>query len=61
VLRARREAEQAVEVRCDGCARTVPRLQTARCASCKRTFCRLCVRWYGHFMLVCEECRAAEW
>lgn len=59
--RGRREAEEAAEVRCDACERAVPRLQSARCASCKRAFCRLCVRWYGHFMLVCEECRAAEW
>jgi hypothetical protein len=39
----------------------VPREQTTECASCRKRVCRLCVRWYGHFMLVCEECRAAEW
>jgi hypothetical protein len=61
MLRARREAGEAAEVQCEGCQRTVPRLQTGRCATCKRTLCRLCARWYGHFMLVCEECRAAEW
>jgi hypothetical protein len=49
------------EARCEACAKTVPREQTTECASCRKRVCRLCVRWYGHFMLVCEECRAAEW
>lgn len=56
-----RPAPQVDDVACEACGRTVPRLQTTRCASCKRTLCRLCVRWYGHFMLVCEDCRASEW
>jgi len=55
------EREGHVEVACEGCRRTVPRVQTSPCASCGRTFCRLCLGWYGHFMLVCEECRAADW
>jgi hypothetical protein len=57
----KRERAQREDARCEACAKVVPRAQTTRCASCKRLLCRLCVRWYGHFMLVCEECRAAPW
>ena len=56
-----RPADEPREVVCEACGESVPRAQTTRCASCKRTLCRLCVRWYGHFMLVCEDCRAADW
>ena len=59
--RERARAKEAEEVRCEACGANVPRLQATRCASCKRILCRLCARWYGHFMLVCEDCRAAEW
>ena len=57
----RSRPEETSEICCEACGKTVPRLQATRCASCKRLLCRLCVRWYGHFMLVCEDCRAGEW
>lgn len=53
--------DEPQDVACEACGKVVPQLQTTRCASCKRRLCRLCARWYGHFMLVCEECRAADW
>ena len=56
-----RPADEPREVVCEACGKSVPRAQTTRCASCKRTLCRLCVRWYGHFMLVCEDCPIASW
>ena len=46
---------------CAACGRSVPARQATACASCGKRVCRLCVRWYGHYMLVCEECRTAEW
>jgi ribosomal protein S26 len=48
-------------VRCPSCSKPVPADDAVACAICKRAVCRACLRPYGHHMLVCEECRLAEW
>ncbi|HET7752739.1 MAG TPA: hypothetical protein VFK85_02420 [Anaeromyxobacteraceae bacterium] len=57
----RRVAEQEVPSRCAACEKPAPPRDLIPCQSCQRRICRDCVRWYGHFMLVCEECRLAQW
>ncbi len=54
-------AEQPREVRCGCCDEPVPREDTVVCACCRRRACLACLRRYGHFMQVCEDCRLAEW
>jgi hypothetical protein len=59
--RDRAEAASADGVRCACCEAAVPRGEWKACATCRRPICSACTRWYGHFMLVCDDCRLATW
>ncbi len=54
-------AQRASEVRCGCCDRVVRFEDAIECACCRRLACLACLRRYGHFMQVCEDCRLAEW
>jgi hypothetical protein len=48
-------------VRCACCEALVEGGEVKACASCQRPICPACTGWYGHFMLVCDDCRLAPW
>jgi hypothetical protein len=51
----------AERVRCACCGADVARGESKVCAICRQPTCPACTRWYGHFMLVCDDCRLATW
>jgi hypothetical protein len=55
----RREAEG--EARCPCCGRDAPPRELTGCAGCGRPVCGSCIQFYGHYMLMCEECRLEPW
>lgn len=54
-------ADPADRVRCSCCDVLVPRGESKACQTCRQPICPACTRWYGHFMLVCDDCRLAQW
>jgi hypothetical protein len=56
-----RRDDLAPEFRCPCCGKGAPRTGSHLCASCGKRICPACLRVYGHHMLVCEDCRLAEW
>lgn len=57
----RREDGPADEFACPCCGKSAPVVGSQVCATCKRRICPACIRPYGHHMMVCEDCRLAEW
>jgi hypothetical protein len=56
-----RSVEYESPSRCAACEKPVLPRDVVVCQSCQQRICYGCVRWYGHFILVCEECRLAQW
>ncbi len=54
-------ADLGDEIRCACCGQGVPRREAKACASCRQPICAACTGWYGHFMLVCRDCRLEPW
>jgi len=54
-------ADMVDRVQCACCGADVPRGESKACASCHAPICAACTRWYGHFMLVCDDCRLEPW
>jgi hypothetical protein len=55
------EAAAPDAIDCASCAEPVSRALTTRCAWCERTVCARCLRTYGHFQLVCQDCHLGDW
>jgi hypothetical protein len=49
------------DTRCPCCGRGAPRHELTGCAGCGRSVCGACVQFYGHYMLMCEDCRLEPW
>jgi hypothetical protein len=54
-------SNQLEPIRCGCCEAVVPRRESKVCKSCGRTICPACTQWYGHFMMVCDDCCLARW
>jgi hypothetical protein len=48
-------------IRCTCCGAVVPRRESKVCATCRRPMCPACTRWYGHHMMVCDDCFLTVW
>jgi hypothetical protein len=40
------------------CCHAPARDDDVECQGCRRRVCAKCIRFWGHHMLMCEECRA---
>ena len=55
------QEDPADSIHCACCDKVVQGGEWKACASCRKPICSGCTRWYGHFMLVCDDCRLAPW
>jgi hypothetical protein len=55
------QQETATEARCPCCDAASRRQDLTTCAGCGRAVCGTCVGFYGHYMLMCRECRLEDW
>lgn len=54
-------ADPGLSVECAACRREVVSRLTGRCAWCERIVCAGCLRSYGHYLLVCDDCHVGDW
>ncbi len=54
-------AGDGADLRCPVCDAPAPARDAVKCATCGRRVCERCVKPYGHFMQVCDECRIGDW
>ncbi len=58
---AARRAADVETIRCACCGSETASAESKACATCRQLICPACTRWYGHFMLVCDDCHIASW